>query len=113
MTFTPGDPKKGANAARDEFDASLAQPGAAVALSIDRSFVARACARRVAVGALVAFLTTFAAAAFAAGHSLRFNGAGAGDIDRVKIRVDDPLTAIPGPPADVGAGDFTIEFWLM
>ena len=51
--------------------------------------------------------------AFAAGHSLRFNGAGAGDVDRVKIRIDDPATALPGPPADVGAGDFTLELWLM
>ncbi len=53
-----------------------------------------------------------AAPAFAAGHSLRFFGTGTGDIDRVKIRIDDPLTALPGPPADVGAGDFTLEFWL-
>ena len=51
--------------------------------------------------------------AFAAGHSLRFFGAGAGDIDRVKIQIDDPVTALPGPPADVGATDFTLEFWLM
>ncbi len=53
-----------------------------------------------------------AAPALAAGHSLRFFGTGTGDIDRVKIRIDDPLTALPGPPADVGAGDFTLEFWL-
>ena len=48
------------------------------------------------------------------GHaaSLRFFGNGEGDIDRVKIRIDDPSNNFPGPPADVGAGDFTIEFWL-
>ena len=34
------------------------------------------------------------------------------DVDRVKIPVDDPADANPGPPADVGAGDFTIEFWM-
>jgi len=44
--------------------------------------------------------------------SLRFFGSGVGDIDRVKIPIDDPLTALPGPPADVGATDLTIEFWL-
>jgi hypothetical protein len=51
--------------------------------------------------------------AFAAGHSLRFFGAGSGDVDRVKIQIDDPLNVLPGPPADVGATDFTLEFWLM
>jgi hypothetical protein len=48
----------------------------------------------------------------AAAQSIRFFGTGAGDIDRVKIRIDDPATNVPGPPADVGAGDFTVEFWL-
>ena len=46
------------------------------------------------------------------GRSLRFFGNGVGDIDRVKIPVDDPGNALPGPPADVGASDFTIEFWM-
>ncbi len=46
------------------------------------------------------------------GASLRFFGNGANDIDRVKIPIDDPATTDPGPPADVGAEDFTIEFWL-
>jgi len=44
--------------------------------------------------------------------SLRFHDAGVGDIDRVKIRVDDPENALPGAPADVGAEDFTLELWL-
>ena len=42
------------------------------------------------------------------GYSLRFYGNGVNDIDRVKIRIDNP----PGPPADVGATDFTLEFWM-
>jgi hypothetical protein len=41
------------------------------------------------------------------GYSLRFYGHGVDDIDRVKIRIDNPAV-----PADVGKGDFTIEWWL-
>ncbi len=41
------------------------------------------------------------------GYSLRFYGTGARDVDRVKI----PLDA-PHRPVDVGATDFTIEFWM-
>ena len=48
----------------------------------------------------------------AAGHALRFFGTGSGDVDRVKIRVDDPGNDLPGSPADVGATDFTIEWWM-
>ena len=40
-------------------------------------------------------------------YSLRFNGNGSGDIDRVKISLD-----APARPADVGATDFTIEWWM-
>lgn len=47
-----------------------------------------------------------------AGYALRFFGNGVNDIDRVKIQVDNPLTAMPGPPIDVGARDFTVELWL-
>lgn len=39
--------------------------------------------------------------------ALRFYGNGTGDIDRVKIRLDDPFR-----PVDVGANDFTIEWWM-
>lgn len=46
------------------------------------------------------------------GYSLRFSGTGAGDVDRVKIRIDDPTSSLPGPPADVGATDFTLELWI-
>jgi Concanavalin A-like lectin/glucanases superfamily len=45
----------------------------------------------------------------AAGGSLRFRGNGvrAPNQDRVKIRIDNPAV-----PADVGATDFTLEFWM-
>jgi hypothetical protein len=48
------------------------------------------------------------------GSSLRFYGHGvsAPDLDRVKIQIDDPSTAGPGSPADIGATDFTLEFWM-
>lgn len=45
-------------------------------------------------------------------NSLRFFGNGTNDIDRVKILIDDPATTTTGPPADIGAEDFTIEFWM-
>lgn len=41
-----------------------------------------------------------------AGYSLRFYGHGSNGIDRVKIRIDPPV------PADVGATDFTVEWWM-
>ena len=66
-------------------------------------------------GLLVAGSSTQPSAlAQGAGYSLRFygNGVGAPDQDRVKIRIDDPANSLPGPPADVGATDFTIEFWM-
>jgi hypothetical protein len=46
------------------------------------------------------------------GYSLSFTGTGTNDIDRVKIRIDDPANALPGPPADIGATDFTLDFWI-
>jgi hypothetical protein len=52
------------------------------------------------------------ALAHSQGYSLRFYGNGVDDIDRVKIRIDDPTNNLPGPPADIGATDFTIEFWV-
>lgn len=46
-------------------------------------------------------------------HGLRFFGTGSGQQDRVRIALDDDL---PGPggsaPCDVGAGSFTLEFWM-
>jgi hypothetical protein len=47
-----------------------------------------------------------------AGYALRFFGTGSDDIDRVKIPLDDPATNEPGPPADIGATDFTLEWWM-
>jgi hypothetical protein len=47
-----------------------------------------------------------------ANFALRLNGGGLQDDGRVKIAIDDPGTDEPGPPIDVGAADFTIEFWL-
>src|SRR5262245_16742349 len=43
------------------------------------------------------------------GTSLRFfgNGVAAPDLDRLKVRID-----APARPADIGATDFTIEFWM-
>lgn len=67
---------------------------------------------RLAPLALAACLLA-GASAEAQQTSLRFFGHGVDMIDRVKIRLDDPgLPADPGPPADVGATDFTIEFFL-
>jgi hypothetical protein len=43
----------------------------------------------------------------AQGFSLRFYGNGVNDIDRVKIQIDEPER-----PADVGATNFTIEWWM-
>jgi hypothetical protein len=40
------------------------------------------------------------------GFSLRFRGNGYGDLDRVKIPIDPPV------PADIGEGDFTLEWWM-
>ncbi len=45
--------------------------------------------------------------AWVAGTALQFFGHGFGDIDRVKILIDAPEV-----PADVGATDFTIEWWM-
>jgi hypothetical protein len=47
------------------------------------------------------------------GYALRFNGT-PGDIaeNRVLIPIDDPENEIPAPPADIGAEDFTIEWWM-
>ena len=52
-------------------------------------------------------------AAASATNSLRFfGGFSTNDVDRIKIQVDDPANNNPGPPADVGATDFTVEFFV-
>jgi hypothetical protein len=67
---------------------------------------------RVLFAAAVAWALLGPAGATAS--SLRFhgNGVAAPGLDRVKVRVDEVGNADPGPPADIGAGDFTIEFWM-
>ncbi len=68
---------------------------------------------RGAVAAALMLLAGPAASGHAdAGTALRFFGNGVNDIDRVKVRIDDPANSLPGPPADVGATDFTLEFWM-
>jgi hypothetical protein len=46
----------------------------------------------------------------AAGYALRFYGTGSGDIDRVKVNIDGP--ASQSSSVDVGATDFTLEWWM-
>jgi hypothetical protein len=46
------------------------------------------------------------------GHMIYFHGAETDEIQVVAIPLDDPQNANPGPPVDVGQGDFTIEWWL-
>src|SRR5688572_24787698 len=68
---------------------------------------------RRGIAAIAAFaFSLLSSVAFASGFSLAFNATGNSDVDRVKIRVDDPANALPGGPVDVGATDFTIEFWI-
>ncbi len=62
--------------------------------------------------AVCLLLAALASDAEAAGFSLRFFGNAEDGVDRVKIRIDDPGNANPGPPADIGATDFTLEFWM-
>lgn len=59
-------------------------------------------------------LCVAAATGAASASSLRFqgNGVDAPDLDRVKIAIDAVGDSLPGPPADLGATDFTIEFWM-
>jgi hypothetical protein len=45
--------------------------------------------------------------------ALEYQGNDLVDMDRVKIRIDDPNTDVPGPPADVGQHDFVVEWWMQ
>lgn len=65
-------------------------------------------------GLLAVFAALIVVSAARAGTSLRFHGFGQDQLDRVKIRIDDPANSNdePGPPVDVGATDFTIEFFV-
>lgn len=83
----------------------------------DRTELCRICMPwlRIAHGVVIIIslcLTTLGTHAQGSGYSLRFLGSGVGDIDRVKIQIDDPANSASGPPADVGAADFTLEFWM-
>jgi hypothetical protein len=61
----------------------------------------------ILIGVVCAFiLQTNKSMAQNSGCSLRFYGHGVDDVDRVKIPIDPPV------PADVGATDFTIEWWM-
>jgi hypothetical protein len=55
---------------------------------------------------IIATLLLLAVTGVSSAQSLRFHGHGVDDIDRVKIRID------PHVPVDVGATDFTIDFWM-
>lgn len=64
---------------------------------------------------ILAILIFLASAIDVSGQtSIRFfgNGINAPDADRIKIRIDDENNNDPGPPADIGAEDFTLEFWM-
>lgn len=63
---------------------------------------------------LVLFLFSTAQNVIGQSYALRFYGHGVNaiDSDRVKIRIDEPANNNSGPPADIGATDFTIEFWV-
>ena len=66
----------------------------------------------MALMAVLAAAGVSQAGSMGGGFSLRFFGNGVDDIDRIKIRLDDPANTDPGPPADVGGDNFTIEFWM-
>jgi hypothetical protein len=58
-------------------------------------------------------IASCAICSFATASSLQyFGGRSRGDVDRVKIQIDNPDDANPGPPVDVGATDFTVEFFM-
>ena len=64
--------------------------------------------------AISCFTFLIVSALLTAQGSIRFfgNGINAPDQDRGKIQIDEVGNNNPGPPADVGATDFTIEFWI-
>src|SRR2546428_936622 len=83
------------------------------AAMIDMRAARPQCRRRARVRwAALGPLRLASACAFGNGHSLHFFGTGSGDVDRVKIRIDEPANSLPGPPADIGSSDFSIEFWI-
>jgi glucose/arabinose dehydrogenase/PKD repeat protein len=70
-------------------------------------------AARTGAGALFAFGFCGDALAQGSTHALRFHPASASGQDRVLIPIDDDAPgADASTPADVGAADFTLEFWI-
>lgn len=68
--------------------------------------------RKIVVLGLIALFSISVCQQVFATNSLRFFGTPTNDDHRVKIRIDDPANSDPGPPADIGAEDFTLEFWM-
>lgn len=68
---------------------------------------------RLTIFLLIGLFASASACAQVSQFALRFYGAGVNQQDRVRIPIDDDAA---GPdasaPSDVGAGDFTIEFWI-
>ncbi|MFN0074305.1 MAG: LamG-like jellyroll fold domain-containing protein [Chloroflexota bacterium] len=46
------------------------------------------------------------------GFSIYFTGSGGSTADHVRVPLDGPAHTVWGSPADVGATDFTLEFWI-
>jgi len=74
---------------------------AATAATNTASSGALALLKALALAAQAATITT-------ARYGVRFYGNGTGQIDRLRIEVDNPAD----PPIDVGAGNFCYEFWM-
>lgn len=70
--------------------------------------------RSIAAAALALVCASdLSAQSSASSFSIRFFGTGSAQRDRIKIPVDDDVAGSAGnTPIDVGAGDFTIEFWV-
>ena len=45
-------------------------------------------------------------------YALRYFGNTGTNVDLLKLKIDDPETNVPGPPADVGFHDFVVEWWM-
>ncbi len=63
---------------------------------------------------LIPLMGCLGTAMMAQNYSIQFMGQGvlAPDADRIKIKIDEVANSNPGPPADIGAEDFTIDFWM-
>ena len=69
--------------------------------------------RTLCSGFLILTLTTGLAQDSHSSFAIRFSGTGSGQTDRITIPVDNNSSGTDrSAPADIGAGAFTIEFWL-